>query len=252
MNLLRPSAHHTFIHKLVGPALLASTVLVFVGAGMALGTSHAPPAADPCALPAGVRLADLEHRDAALVTRRLLACGDLRFGRIDRDQYLSQITALDRQWTAPTDGRPALVWASTVRGFSSQYSPDAWSARQVLGAPDVYPRHGDEPGAWASVAPDAGDEWLEVGFDHEGSVRAIEVYETFNPGAVDRVELIGASGRIIEVRPQRRDATGRTRIELACTAESIVAARVHVASARVTGWNEIDAIGVVPCDAPAR
>jgi hypothetical protein len=35
--------------------------------------------------------------------------------------------------------------------------------------------------------------------------------------------------------------------EVRCTRERIASVRVHLDSKAVAGWNEIDAIGVVPC-----
>lgn len=227
---------------------------MLVGAGLALGSHRdLAPAVDPCGLPTGVKLGDLDAEDSALVTRRLLACSDLRFGRITSDQYDTAVASIDKQWNRvePAAARPQIVWASTVRGFSSQYSTSSWAATQVLGAPNVYPAHGDNASAWASLGADDRDEWLEVGFDRAGSVSAVEIYETYNAGALDRVELITQSGRIIEAQPgglaPGGTASARRSVNVSCTSEPIVAVRVHVASTKVAGWNEIDAIGVVPC-----
>ena len=260
MSLLQPelsSPHRPSTgSKIAGPLLAAGAALVLVGAGLALGTQRAPAidhAQDPCGLPAGIRLGDLDAHDSALVTRRLLACSDLRFDRITHDQYRTAVAAIDKQWNReePAVARPQIVWASSVRGFSSQYSTGSWSAAQVLGAPNVYPAHGDNASAWASLGADDRDEWIEVGFDRAGSVSAVEIYETYNAGALDRVELITQSGRIIAAQPGGLAPSGATSarrsVNVSCTSEPIVAVRVHVASMKVAGWNELDAIGVVPC-----
>jgi hypothetical protein len=239
--------------KIAGPALLAGAALVLVGAGTTL-VQRSEPSVDPCAMPGGTRLADLDSHDASLVTRRLLACSDLRFGRISSDEYRSAISSIDKQWEPPPAPMPSIVWASSVRGFSSQYSPSSWSATQVLGAPNVWPGSGDNANAWASQGADDRDEWLEVGFERAGRISAVEIFETFNPGAIDRVELITATGKTILARlDQLGDIGGlhapamKRIATTACTSEPIVAVRVHVGSTRVPGWNEIDAIGVVPC-----
>lgn len=254
MSLLAPSSSRpSFGQHVAGPALIVGAALVLLGAGLALGSQHAAPAGEACALPTGIRLADLDPGDAARIARRQLACSDLAHGRIAIDDYRAAIAAIDAAWTpAPAAApRPAVVWASTVRGVSSEYTATSWSARQVLGPPDVYPSGGDNARAWASRAADAAEEWIEVGFDRAGAAQGIELYETFNPGAVDRVELITASGRRIPVqtaaaRPTGELATRRT-LTTRCTQEPVVAARVHLASAQVAGWNELDAIGLVPC-----
>ena len=61
-------------------------------------------------------------------------------------------------------------WASKNLQVSSEWqkvggkwdsSGGKWSASQVLGAPDVFPKSGDLPQAWASKAK-GGKEWIEV------------------------------------------------------------------------------------------
>ncbi len=258
MNLLHPelSAPHSpslataRATRIAGPALLAGSALLLVGAGLALGSQHAAaPPRSSCGLPTGVTLAELEHRDAQRVTRRLLACQDLEAGRITADRYDAAIAAIDGEWTRPAPelvAPPAPSWASTVRGFSSQYTTDAWSAAQALGAPDVVTGNSDNAKAWASLGADDQPEWLEVGFARPRSISGVEIHETFNPGAVGRIELITSSGRTLEVQASQRVAGVRA-IGVRCTSEPIVAVRVHLDSVAVAGWNEIDAIGVVPC-----
>jgi hypothetical protein len=255
MSLLQPelsAPHHpSTSSRFAGSALLAGAAFVLVGAGIALGSQRdAAPVADPCALPAGLRLADLDTRDSGLVARRVLACSDLDHGRITAEQYTAAIAAIDRQWTPPEPPQPKIVWASTVTGFSSQYTTSSWAAHQLLGPPDVFPASGDNAKAWASLGADDRDEWVEVGFDRPASVSGVEIYETFNPGAIDRVELLTASGATILAQLDTgaaNAASARRTASVGCTKEPIVGVRVHLASMRVAGWNELDAIGVVPC-----
>ncbi|KAB2890023.1 MAG: hypothetical protein F9K40_19520 [Kofleriaceae bacterium] len=146
---------------------------------------------------------------------------------------------------------PAMIWSATVREVSSQWGSDDWSAKRALGAPDVYPAGGDQVNAWASLGADDRTEILELGLGRAARVSAVEVYETFNPGAVSQIELIGASGaRVVahRARAERLGSEARVlRAEVACTSEPIVAVRVTIDSRAVEGWNEIDAVGVQPC-----
>nr|HEX4314817.1 YXWGXW repeat-containing protein [Kofleriaceae bacterium] len=137
-------------------------------------------------------------------------------------------------------------WASTVRGVSSEYSADGWSAKQALGAPDVFPQQQDAAQAWASLTPDAPEEFIEVGFATPMRAVGADIYETFNPGAVARVELIGASSTHAIATTPSTDQPLRARMP--CSSEPIAAVRVVLESSAVPGWNEIDAIGLVPCD----
>ena len=145
---------------------------------------------------------------------------------------------------------PQTQWASTVRDFSSEYSTSSWSAEQALGEPDVFPNSGDLANAWASREPDAKSEFIELGFDQPMRMRALEIYETYNPGAITSVELITEQGtRIALTRHDfvRRGGAARSTFGRACTTERIVAVKITVASGKVAGWNEIDAVGMLPC-----
>jgi hypothetical protein len=181
----------------------------------------------------------------------LLACGDLRFGRITQEQYAATIAEIDTRWSPALKEPAQTMWATSVRSFSTQYSSPAWSAAQVLGAPNVYPASGDQQAAWASLGADDRAEWIEVGFDQPRPVASVEIFETYNAGAVNRVELITSTGRRIQAfagPAALREGSFKRQIQVACTKEPVVAVRVELDSKAVAGWNEIDAIGVVPCE----
>ncbi len=142
-----------------------------------------------------------------------------------------------------------VIWASEVAGFSTEYSSTRNAARTVLGSPDVYPQHGDVEGAWASRETDFGDEWIEVRFPTPTSALSVVWVETFNPGAVVRVDDVtnpaaptvlweGASGQVPSMSVVAEVALPTPRI--------IGAVRLVLDTRRVAGWNEIDAIGLSP------
>jgi hypothetical protein len=217
---------------------------------------YQPRSAESCELPRGVKLRELDPRERGLVLRRVFACNDFRRGRITQADYVSAIAAIDAEWGRMPE-RPAsprsIVWASSVRGLSTQYGAPQWAATQVLGAPNVFPRHGDIPQAWASLKPDDGAEWIEVGFEQSSSIGAVVVYETFNPGAISRVALISNSGAVTEapldkaVAETSSEGSVRRRFDIPCTSYRVEAVRLELDSARVPGWTEIDAIGLLPC-----
>ncbi len=238
-----------FGKTLVIGGLTASLIAILVSSA-ALAT-HAPRATlDPCAVT--FDMTSLSQRDRTLVARRTLACSDVEHGRIGQDEYQRQVAAIDAAWTAPPVAPfvPAVQWASTVRGFSSQYTTTSWAADRVLGAPDVFPGHGDNANAWASLGADDGEEWLEVGYSQPTRISAVDVFETYNPGAISAVDMITASGEHITAyqgAPRANGSANKLHIDVGCTAEPIVAVRVQIASTQVAGWNELDAIGVSPC-----
>jgi hypothetical protein len=238
------------------PALAFAAIASCVAAGLAItaaimrrGPVAAP--ADPCALPTGVDLGPLSDRDRTYAARHAIACSDYEHGRIDRAAFAAQLKALDAVPPAPPVP-PAPIWAASVRGFSSQYTTTSWAATRVLGPPDVYPGSGDNANAWASLDADAPTEYIEVGFDTPRRLRAVDIFETDNPGAVSHVELITADGKRKTVydgpaHPMNVPSFDR-KLDFACTDEKVIGVKVTLSSSAVPQWNEIDAIGGTPCD----
>jgi hypothetical protein len=256
------------LRTLAAPLLVAGATagLVFA-AGLVSGhtlfrpssTLAAPavsPPADACGLPAGITIDALQPSDRAFALRRGFLCADLQAGRIALDEYRTRLAFLDEVTPAPLDiasHDPApteLVWASTVRAFSSQYTDADWSAARALGAPDVPTAGGDHPNAWAPADADGPVEFLEVGFDRPRRIDGVDLVESHNAGAVTRVELIAADGtRSLAYAAAAAAATSpfRRHIDLACTDQPIAAVRLTLDSAAVPDWNEIDAVGIHPC-----
>lgn len=92
-------------------------------------------------------------------------------------------------------------WATKVVRFSSQFlscesncssssqpactcEQEAWAASQILGPPDVFPDYARSELAWTPSLENKGDEFIELEFPFEMYIEAVEIYETFNPGAV--------------------------------------------------------------------
>ena len=155
-------------------------------------------------------------------------------------------------WQLAAPATPT-VWAQSVRDFSSQYSTSNWSAAQVLGAPTVFPQHGDHADAWASQSADGQREYITVDFDHARHIEAATIVETFNPGAVARVIGIAPNGSEVVLFEGNTGFGGTADARMltlrgACSPLPVAALRVELASHRVPGWNEIDAIGVTACN----
>jgi hypothetical protein len=224
--------------RLVKVTLIATLASLAISGGLLV----AQRTRDVCAISSD----GLDAQGRLFVARRVLACRDYERGLLAKDEY-RRLIGMDVH--APQIAE-RVTWASAVLSYSTQYSEQSWSAQQALGAPNVFPQHGDVPQAWASKTADEQDEWIEVGFEHPRAVSAVEIYETFNP-AVASVELITTSGRRITVLAPSvdvdRDQALHTTIPTPCTTEPIAAVRVNVSSTTVKGWNEIDAIGLVSC-----
>ena len=245
--LSRPSTTVVF-DRLAKATLIAAVATLLVGGGV---TALRLATNDTCS----VSTDGLDPHGRLFVARRVLACQDYEHGRISNDEYRRTIAAIDIEYARPIS-KPGVrvMWASSVLGYSTQYSETSWSAQQALGAPNVYPQHGDIAQAWASKTADDHDEWIELAYETPRSVSPVEIYETFNPGAINTVELITTSGRRIELRaPSLKEtdkmiAANKSTIQTPCTSEPIAAVRINISSTNVSGWNEIDAVGLVPCE----
>lgn len=247
-------------------SILGGAAALLFGVGLVTGrwiTVAEPGPAGRCALPAGIALDSLGAAQRERVVDRVMLCVDHERGALSSAEYRAAVVALAERplpdlsavdltvTAAETTAVPASVWASSVRGVSSQYGEDDWSARQVLGPPDVLPGGQDSTRAWASAEADAEREMIEVGFGAGLRMSAVDVVESLAPGAISRVELIFADGRATTVEQRQASPIepheAVHRVSFACTDLPVVGVRVTLDSASVPGWNEIDAIGARPC-----
>ena len=85
-------------------------------------------------------------------------------------------------------------WASRANA-TSQYGDQRWSAQQATGAPDT-DKCGDFPTAWASSSSNS-VEALTVYYDVAVYPTQVNIYQTYNPGSITGIELLGAEDEII-------------------------------------------------------
>lgn len=163
--------------------------------------------------------------------------------RSTRDrEVLSRIQSLLKDCSFDTKGR-LHQWAAFATA-STQYAEQDWSAGQIVGPPNTA-AFGDARTAWASKAPDGGAEWLKVEVRLAVRISRIRIHETFNPGAVTKIEALGEDDKpfvLWEGRDPRREwfevpLTGQKKL--------IRKIRITLDTTRVAGWNEIDAVELV-------
>ena len=141
-----------------------------------------------------------------------------------------------------------VVWATSVQGFSSEYSSTANAASAAAGPPDVYPRYGDIREAWAPRATDGGDEWIELRFPYLVMASSIVWAETLNPGAVRRVDDVSEGSTPTVLWEGTASGASGSSVVAEVTLPSprpIVVLRLVLDTRRVRGWNEVDAVGLV-------
>lgn len=148
------------------------------------------------------------------------------------------------------NGVPSRQYANTVIDFSSQYSSNSWAANKALGEENVYPGYGDNTNAWASYTTDEQREFIVLGFETPQTIHTIEIFETYNPGAIDTVFIRNeATGqwRKVYSKPARTDLPPESRIFAIYFQETtflVDAIRLALNSPAVPGWNEIDAVAI--------
>jgi hypothetical protein len=147
-----------------------------------------------------------------------------------------------------TDEQGKTHWAANASASST--FGDIWTPEQATGAPNT-PQAGDFPTAWASRTPDDQDEWLELSFASAVRATAIEVHETFNPGALEAVSVFKPSGDEVKVWTGEPGPTGEQRRVSSIPVHidfGTSRVKLYIASKKVPGWNEIDAVGIVDPD----
>ncbi|MBK9261976.1 MAG: hypothetical protein IPM54_19495 [Polyangiaceae bacterium] len=144
------------------------------------------------------------------------------------------------------------VWADKVDGFSTEYGPENYGAKQAVGAPNVYPTSGDQPKAWAQSMMDADNEFIKVGFSTPIVAEAVWVFETFNPGAISKITVTAEDGdHVVYESTPMKNGFGTCAHVLSVstkTCSPISAVRIDLDSKTVEGYNEIDAIGLIPAN----
>jgi hypothetical protein len=156
----------------------------------------------------------------------------------------------ERVYGADTNGQ----WAATATASSEYRTSGDYSASRATGAPDV-PRYGDSPRAWASRLADSGPEWLDLTFTNAVVANAVRVRQVFNPGAINRVEIYDAAGVAstvfsgVDTNRYPANQIAWFVAKFPRTVQPVKRVRVWLDSARVKGWNEIDAVQLV--SAPA-
>ncbi|WP_158265077.1 hypothetical protein [Blastopirellula marina] len=124
----------------------------------------------------------------------------------------------------------------------------AWGIEQLYGPPDTQ-RFGDMGTAWASQTADSQPEWIVAYFEDEVAPQELHIYETFNPGAVNKVSIFTPLGNEVVVW-QGIDPTkvgtggGISKIPLK-TIWPTKKVKIYLDSPAVNGWNEIDAVGLI-------
>lgn len=186
--------------------------------------------------PAGAQSADGQHPQA-------LANLAQRLNELSR--AVQQQTSGARAVAEYNVMNPAVVEEPITEPVQQKRS---WGQEQVVGAPDT-PTASDAPTAWASRDQDAGPEWLQLDFENAVDVAEVRIRESYNPGAISKVTGV-VNGQEVTLWEGTAQGGAAPRdfvvpVEGNLQANSVV---VHLDTARVPGWNEIDAVELIGKD----
>ena len=136
-----------------------------------------------------------------------------------------------------------------LEGGITNASKRGWGPEQASGPPDTM-QDGDISTAWASAQQDAGEEWLKLDYERSVDIAEVRVRETYNPGAISKVSAFLDDGREL-VLWEGTEPPSQAPVEMSFRVPSTTVAKsvkVYLDTARVPGWNEIDAVAIVARD----
>jgi hypothetical protein len=140
-------------------------------------------------------------------------------------------------------------WAASATA-STEYGNPEWAAVQAAGAPNVT-ACGDDTSAWAS-RDDTTVEWLELTYTTPVKPFEINIYQTFNPGQIVKVELFSPDGQTVyqayTATPAKVETCPQT-LTLPLDGSTLTPVnRIRITvdqSVLGVGWAEIDAVELV-------
>lgn len=147
-------------------------------------------------------------------------------------------------------------WADKLIAFSSEKKGGSkqYKAEQVLGKPNVFPGLGSSPAAWSPELAnnDIREEFIHVGFAKAVAIKQVLIVENFNAGSIAEIYAYDTQGKenLIYKNPNIR-SEGRGRLfslPIPQTPYQVASVKVVLRTNKVTGENQIDAIGISESD----
>lgn len=138
-------------------------------------------------------------------------------------------------------------WASEVVDFSSELTPVQYSARQILGKPNVLPAGGQNANAWTPDKPKR-KEFIKVGYSNPIQIQQVAIAESHNPSAISQIFLYDEADReylIHNLNPMAVPIQGRMlNVFMEKTAYKVKAVKIEFDGAALPDYFSIDAIAI--------
>jgi outer membrane protein OmpA-like peptidoglycan-associated protein len=144
-------------------------------------------------------------------------------------------------------------WASKVIEFSSELTPVQYSAKQILGKPNVLPSVGDNPNAWTPDRPKR-KAWIKIGYEKPLQIQQVAIAESNNPGALYRILAYDEAGKEYVLQtsnPQAIPTKGRMlNIFVDKTPYKVTALKLEFDGAPLPDYFSIDAVAITDSNLP--
>lgn len=142
-------------------------------------------------------------------------------------------------------------WAASAKAGSEYGTPD-YGAVQLVGPPDV-PDGNDSRKAWCHHSSAKGLEWIELTFAKAVHATEVRVRQSYNPGAIVKVEAIDSSGAshlwwqgVDPARPPGAlNAIAWFAVRVPKTDYPVARVKLTLDLDAVASWQEIDAVQLV-------
>lgn len=226
------------------PLAAALLLALLLGAG-----TRAAEAPQPLPLPAALKKAQADGRYAMLL-RQIRVPDDLE----DYGEFNDYGAWDGTEWAGYHD-LPHGYWVYVYpywyiwRDQTATPAPNRnWGPEQATGEPNTT-EFGDIPTAWASRSPDEQDEWLLLEYAEPVQPNAVKIHETYNPGAVTKVSVFKLDGEEVVVWQGRDPVNAQGVAEISLEVDFPTnRVKLYLDSRNVSGWNEIDAVGLQNAD----
>lgn len=149
-------------------------------------------------------------------------------------------------WVTSANATPIDQYATSVIGFSSEYSSSSWSAAQALG-PSNTSSYGDIATSWAPGPRNGTLEFLSLGFTTPVYSTGAVIRETYGNGFVYQIDAIDTSSSLHTVWVGADPSLPGTPIDFSpiwsTTAFQTVGLKIYVNTDHNLGaWEEIDSV----------
>ncbi len=141
------------------------------------------------------------------------------------------------------------ISASASSSYNDAQGQAGWSPNQATGVPNV-DKYADDGKAWTPKTQDSGIEWLDLKYPKPVHATEVRVRESFNSGAIIKVELFDEAGAAHTAWAGNDPTTGLNYLMVKFPKTTYKTDRVKITLATNVGpgWKEIDAVQLVGTD----